>query len=50
LLLGATVALFWRGRCGTSLSDTWPPGLGLIVHGALVLLAALALSGCIARL
>jgi hypothetical protein len=44
LLALATVALFWRGRSGCSLSDTWPPGLGLLVHGLLVTLAALALS------
>jgi hypothetical protein len=46
LLALASVALFWRGKRGLSLADTWPPGMGLIIHGALVLLAALALSGC----
>jgi hypothetical protein len=46
LLAVATFALFWRGRSGMSLSEAWPPGLGLLVHGAIVLLAALALSGC----
>ena len=46
LLAAATFALFRRGRSGMSLSDAWPPGVGLIVHGAIVLLASLALSGC----
>lgn len=48
LLAAATFALFRRGRSGQSLSDTWPSGVGLIVHGAIVLLASLALSGCFA--
>jgi hypothetical protein len=49
LLAVATFALFWCGRSGYSLSDTWPPGVGLIVHAVIVLLAALALSGCFSR-
>lgn len=44
LLALSTVALFWRGRSGYSLADTWPPGVGLIVHGVLVILCALALT------
>jgi hypothetical protein len=46
LLAAATFALFHRGRSGMSLLDAWSPGVGIIVHGAIVLLAALALSGC----
>ena len=42
----SAVALFWRGRSGQSLSDTWIPGVGLIVHGAIVLLVVALLSGC----
>lgn len=30
------VALFKKGRSGQSLSETWPPGVGLVVHGLFV--------------
>ena len=43
LLALSAVALFWRGRSGYSLSDTWPPGVGLIVHGLFVLAVVWAL-------
>lgn len=46
LVAAASIALFWKGRSGYSLSETWPPGVGLIVHGLFVLAVAWALSGC----
>ena len=42
----SAIALFWRGRSGQSLSDAWVPGIGLIVHGVIVLLVAVLLSCC----
>ena len=39
----SAIALFWRGRSGMSLSDAWVPGVGLIIHGVIVLLVVLVL-------
>ena len=47
LIVGlSAVALFWRGRSGQSLSDAWVPGVGLFVHGVIVLLVVALLGGC----
>jgi hypothetical protein len=42
----SAIALFWRGRSGQSLSDAWVAGLGLLVHGVIVLLVVALLGGC----
>jgi hypothetical protein len=39
----SALALFWRGCSGMSLSETWLPGVGLLIHGVIVLLVVLVL-------